>query len=627
MQLGLFRDLPTAASFDAETANLFGAAPAVSYDFSSYPKDISLASCLISTIDEQRRNVYTPLLERMSMYSARDLREFAQLIVNIVPNVDKPMGRPVAEHVELLSQQSSDKRRAYVEQKYARTDLVVGPLLFSKLATLHSDTSSVVNGTVSWMIQGAVAAATIVDDEGQFSPRFNVPTAYLDEFSKKTKLNLLPDFDLNPIVGGSVAAALSFSFNGSTCVSVARTSVADRKPKLRYDICRQAAAICAVLEQLPVAYRGYLGLATSEIVEFALITHNQALYKQLADQIDVDESRDDGKKIAAESYKHEDMLRVSANTVLGGKIGLSARAAEFERSSYNAKEILARTRSVIDQQAIFGSYRKYMFGASIGATCVNVDLAQTHSVQGLVASVTATKPNWYADARYEDSLATIYTYLSKIAAVPLGEPFMVTLYPWRSLLASDFEAPLEKLVYRCTRTAYEMYFSPDYFDPYIIIKFKGLKVTPTTESAKLLVAYMVRQLLWSTSLTRSLILPLSVGTVFTPSNKPFLSVPSSEAHTYATLMSRAHADTIMTSDKMERVMELTTMMTEMTSTAVLDTLTRPQAVKRKVKNRAEMATDESDVQVMPTRGPDRKKRKVTVPQLVEPDAGVSETDD
>lgn len=465
-----------------------------SYDFSRLP-DLNIATCLAGALDEATYVRLLPLFQAISGYSAREIKEFAQLMTVILPASDNQIGTVNEDAVKILAGFPPEKIRAYADEKFGRADFHVGPQMLTEYLDANAQSRSINDLSVAYTVDNATA--TLKYD---VSTHYWVPTLVLSENfadvigrTHKVKLHYHPTLDTR--VGAAIASCLNIGRAADSVVLTDRSVLDGCRSDIRATLHKLHDTIKAAIMKLSHHYTPYLSQAPAETIQIALNLHAPALVKQLETILKPDEAH-----IAASSKRTifgDDMtaLRSASIAVTTGSTATIVKWRDYNNARSKYKQSADRVGEVRIPHRTLGKAAEYALAAANGAS--KMELPAGIEISGVNTSL----GNPYVETPLDRSALDIYTALNKLP----GQQCVVKVYPWQNLMSAEYKTMLQPLADRCNRNDYGMVYSPDPYDPFIMFVFRShLSAPPRVPvEPKHIMTHLVLMLIWGTAVMES----------------------------------------------------------------------------------------------------------------------------
>jgi hypothetical protein len=513
---GLAVDAPERqVSFNAPPTEV----PAEGFDFGDLPTSSSPMTYLLAAA---RDTSFANILPHLSTLTLKEAKDFGSFLAKFCPTSTVELGLPVTSALDQLNTFEPEKLRAAIEHEYARVDMVVGRTLLFRLLHQYSSTRSVSGQSVIYHFGKAWARIEIQVSGMDYNHNFVFSDDFLDTFADMTKLRLVIT-DLDLVVGTQIAAVLQFTRVGSSYVSTVLGSLGERRSASINRIKAEAQSIANAVSKLPTVYGQYFATNTAEVLDIAVREFAPALYKAIHDTAAAPTDYDLPRGLVKDTYAEDNLTKAAAIKISGGQALVADAVKTYNNVRSLTTQALNRTK-LFDNTLAIPEFHRAAEAVAVGAATTGAQLTLTYATNALQILNPGETGNWLCETAYGDGLAMVATYLNREPKL-VGGACVITLYPWQCVLEGNHDMLLAKIVAKCQTMNYGMTFSTNPNDPYVLFSFMGPKTVKTAESSKLLAAYLLRQLLWSTSILRAWLETLGRGIPFFPAAYKLKQLP------------------------------------------------------------------------------------------------------
>jgi hypothetical protein len=426
-------------------------------------KDVTIATAVASKFPD-----YSSTFASLRDKSCDDIRQFAIDLLRFLPSTDVKLGAVDEAAVDVVSRVYDPTLIEALELTHARGQTVMTPRMFY-YCMKGVAASETVKGSVSEFVVDNVSATYCVATNA-----VSAGEDFLRAVQEKHNLVLKP-VNWSSNVGNAVmyAADVSVSERGFSMIRLG-----DMRLEHVRLVKKQERDIIEALNSLTRSYIPYFRLCPAEVIEVALRLFAPGLHRLIANKIlDVVKSCDlaadmlpkaarmaSNPDVWVEALNHMDVYdHVAADSRLG-MLSLPKHDRNYVAASYGAEE----TTSQVPVGLAPVAHRS----PKMSETYWN-DRVKMHSESSHIKE----------DLKSAGDIITLYANRASIMTRGL-----------------DYAPVVDQMKTR----HYNMIFSTDPLDPYVIVRLLGDKTEATTESCPLLMAYLIRQVLWSTEVLRSI---------------------------------------------------------------------------------------------------------------------------
>jgi hypothetical protein len=425
-------------------------------------EQVSIASAVGSCVDR----AFHAIFNSFEHYGCNDLRTLAMEMLRVIPATDAEFGALDRDQVLTASRVPREELIRSLELKHAVAHVVVTyPMLHETLSSI-SDTVSETDHMIKYHVGAdTVSVVKSMDRTAEF------PAGFHDRFAKKYGLRMkyIPrDCSVGAMVcdHGQVSSFGYFHFTPYTRDSDLSQLLATRRVE-----------IDNALNSLSIVYLRYASVCLADVVDHALHVYSPALYRELQAHL----HRASMTPFNVIPVVPESCMSIAASAVKDD-VWQSASLIDTDYKKIAEKvSASARGGSEIRDEA---DLARHKLAFSIGLCGVNVAPEHVSTCIPLLA-----QSDWNDTLTMQSSAAEVLRVLS-------SEAVAYTLY-FSPGVRDTHGACLQPIISKCNNNFYDMYFSRDPYDPCVIIKFRGKKNEFTGETAQLLSAYLLRQVVWS----------------------------------------------------------------------------------------------------------------------------------